>query len=58
MNHFHARAHLLELLLDPLKGTIGLSSYRDELICRLDSMSDLHVQERLDYLVQIHYPGT
>ena len=58
MNHVDARSCLLDLLLDPLKGCNGLSSYRDELICRIDSMSEHHVQERLEYLVQSHYPGT
>ena len=58
MNHVDARSCLLDLLLDPLKGCNGLSSYRDELICRIDSMSEHYVQERLEYLVRSHYPGT
>ena len=58
MNHVNARSYLLDLLLDPLKGCNGLSSYRDELICRIDSMSEHYVQERLEYLVRNHYPGT
>lgn len=58
MNHVNARSYLLDLLLDPLKGCNGLGSYRDELICRIDSMSEHYVQERLEYLVKSHYPGT
>ena len=44
-----AKAHLLELLLEPLKGCKGLYTYRQDLMHKIMSMSDLKVREYLDY---------
>ena len=44
-----AKAHLLELLLEPLKGCKGLYSYKQDLMKKIMQMSDLQVREYLDY---------
>ena len=44
-----AKAHLLELLLEPLKGCTGLYNYRHELMKKIMAMPDLKVREYLDY---------
>ena len=44
-----AKAHLLELLLEPLKGCNGLYNYRHELMKKIMAMPDLKVREYLDY---------
>ena len=44
-----AKAHLLELLLEPLKGCTGLYNYRHELMEKIMAMPDLKVREYLDY---------
>ena len=52
-----AKAQLLDLLLEPIKGCKGLYNYRQELMHKVMSMSDLTVKEHLDYLKRSHYPG-
>ena len=44
-----AKAHLLELLLEPLKGCKGLYSYKQDLMKKIMQMSDLQVREYLNY---------
>lgn len=44
-----AKAHLLELLLEPLKGCKGLYNYKQDLMKKIMQMSDLQVREYLDY---------
>ena len=53
-----AKAYLLELLLEPIKGCKGLYSYRQDLMKRVLSMPDLEVRERLNHLKKIHDPGS
>ncbi len=43
------KAHLLELLLEPLKGCKGLYNYRQDLMTKIMQMPDLQVREYLDY---------
>ena len=53
-----AKAHLLDLLLEPLRGCAGLYTYRQELMNEVLKLQDLEVQDRLDHLQRIHFPGT
>lgn len=53
-----AKAHLLDLLLEPLRGCAGLYTYRQELMNEVLKMPVLEVQDRLDHLQRIHFPGT
>ena len=52
-----AKAQLVDLLLDPLRGCTGLYSYRQQLVRRVMKMPTLEVRDRLDYLQQINFPG-
>ena len=45
-----AKAHLVDLLLEPLRGCTGLYTYRQELIREVMGMPALEVKERLDHL--------
>ena len=49
MSGTSAKAHLLELLLEPLKGCKGLYHYRQDLMTKIMQMPDLQVREYLDY---------
>ena len=49
MSGTSAKAHLLELLLEPLKGCKGLYNYRQDLMTKIMQMPDLQVREYLDY---------
>ena len=53
-----AKAHLLDLLLEPLRGCSGLGAYRQELMNQVLNMPVLEVQDRLEHLQRIHFPGT
>ena len=53
-----AKAHLLDLLLEPLRGCSGLGTYRQELMNQVLKMPVLEVQDRLEYPQRIHFPGT
>ena len=53
-----AKAHLLDLLLEPLCGCAGLYTYRQELMNEVLRMPVLEVHDRLDHLERIHFPGT
>ena len=45
-----AKAHLVDLLLEPLRGCTGLYTYRQELIQQVMRMPALEVKERLEHL--------
>ena len=47
-----AKAHLFELLLEPILGCKGLYTYRKDLMHRVIAMSDRAVREHLDHLEQ------
>ena len=49
-----AKAHLYDLLMEPLRGCKGLNTYRHILMQRVIAMPDLEVRERLDHLEQLH----
>jgi len=49
MSGTSAKAHLLELLLEPLKDCKGLYSYKQDLMKKIMAMPDLKVKEYLDY---------
>ena len=49
-----AKAHLLDQLLEPLRGCKGLNVYRHSLMKLVMAMPDLEVRERLDHLKQLH----
>jgi CMP-2-keto-3-deoxyoctulosonic acid synthetase len=51
-----AKAHLVDLLLDPLRGCTGLYTYRQEIIQKVMSMPALEAKERLNHLLQVNYP--
>ena len=53
-----AKAHLIDLLLDPLRGCSGLYTYRQELMRKVMKMPALEVKERLERLHKIHLLGT
>ena len=53
-----AKAYLLDLLLEPLRGCKGLYNYRQDLMQKILSMTDLNVRERIKHLEQSHHPGT
>ena len=51
-----AKAQLVEMLLEPLKGCKGLYNYRQDLIKKVMAMPDLQVREYLDYQRRLHHP--
>ena len=52
-----AKAQLLDLLLEPLRGCSGLYTYRQQLIKRVMNMPVLEVQDLLGHLQSINFPG-
>ena len=52
-----AKAQLVEMLLEPLKGCKGLYSYRQDLMKKVMAMPDVQVREYLDYHRRIHHPA-
>ena len=50
-----AKAHLYDLLMEPLKGCKELNTYRHDLMQRVMSMPDLEVRERLNHLRQMDH---
>ena len=58
MTKTSAKARLLDLLIEPLKGCKGLYTYKQSLMLRVMQMPDLEVRDRLHQLQQNHYPGT
>ena len=53
-----AKAQLLDLLIEPLKGYKGLYAHRQNLMQRVMRMPDLEVRDHLDRLRASHFPGT
>ena len=50
-----AKAHLYDLLMEPLRGCKGLNLYRHSLMKRVMSMPDLEVRERLEQLQRFRH---
>ena len=50
-----ARAHLLDILLEPLRGSTGLYTYRQELMNTVMNMPALEVKERLEHLTNSNF---
>ena len=53
-----AKAQLLDLLIEPLKGCKGLDAHRQNLMQRVMRMPDLEVCDHLDRLKASHFSGT
>ena len=53
-----AKAQLLDLLTEPLKGCKGLYTHRQNLMQRVVRMPDMEVRDHLDRLKASHFPGT
>ena len=53
-----AKAHLVDLLLEPLRGCTGLYTYRQELIQQVMRMPALEVKERLEHLKRSRNPSS
>ena len=53
-----AKAQLVDLLLEPLRGCTGLYTYRQELIKQVMRMPALEVKERLDHLQRSNHPSS
>ena len=49
MSGTSAKVHLLELLLEPLKGCKGLYGYKQDLMKQVMDMPDLKMRDYLDY---------
>ena len=58
MTNTTAKAQLLDLLIEPLKGCKGIYSHRQNLMQRVMRMPDLEVQNHLDRLRASHLTGT
>ena len=58
MTNTTARAQLLDLLAEPLKGCKGLDTHRQNLMQRVMRMPDMEVRDHLDRLKASHFPGT
>lgn len=58
MSGTSAKAHLLELLLEPLKGCKGLYNYKQDLMKQIMEMPDLKVREYLDYHKRCNASGS
>ena len=52
MTETTAKAHLIELLLEPIHGCKGLFTYQKDLMHRVIPISDRAVREHLDHLEQ------
>ena len=53
-----AKAQLVDLLLEPLRGCTGLYTYRQELIQQVMRMPALEVKERLDHLQRSNHASS
>ena len=58
MTNTTAKAQLLDLLIEPLKGCKGIYAYRQNLMQRVMRMQDLEVCNHLNSLRASHLPGT
>ena len=52
-----AKAQLIDLLLEPLKGCKGLYNYRQSIQKKVITMPDIKVREYLDYHKRCHHPA-
>ena len=58
MTNTTAKAQLLDLLIEPLKGCKGLYAHRQNLMQRVMRMPDLEVRDHLVRLKASHFPVT
>ena len=58
MTNTTAKAQLLDLLIEPLKGCKGLYAHRQNQMQRMMRMPDLEVRDHLNRLRASHFPGT
>ena len=58
MTNTTAKARLLDLLIEPLKGCKGLYAHRQNLMQRVMRMPALEVRDHLNRLRPSHFPGT
>ena len=58
MTNTTAKAQLLDLLIEPLKGCKGIYAHRQDLMQRVMRMPDLEVSNHLDRLSASHLPGS
>jgi len=58
MTNTTARARLLELLIEPLKGCRGLYTHKQRLMEKVLRMPALEVRDHLKRLKTSHCPGT
>ena len=58
MTNTTAKAQLLDLLIEPLKGCKGLYAHRQKLMQRVMRMPDLEVRDHLNRLKTSDFPGT
>ena len=58
MTNTTAKAQLLDLLIEPLKGCNGLYVHRQNLMQRVIGIPDQDVRDHLDRLKTSHFQGT
>ena len=58
MTNTTAKAQLLDLLIEPLKGCKGIYAHRQDLMQRVMRMPDLEVSNHLDRLSASLLPGS
>ena len=58
MTNTTAKAQLLDLLIEPLKGCKGIYAHRQNLMQRVMRMPDVEVGNHLDRLRASHLPST
>ena len=58
MTNTTAKAQLLDLLIEPLKGCKGLYAYRQNLMQLVMRMPDLEVRDHLSRLKASYFQGT
>ena len=58
MTNTTAKAQLLDLLIEPLRGCKGLYTHRQNLMQRVMRMADPEVRDHLDRLKTSHFSGT
>ena len=58
MTNTTAKAQLLDLLIEPLKGCKGLYAHRQHLMQRVMRMPDLEARDHLNRLRASHFLGT
>ena len=58
MTNTTAKAQLLDLLIEPLKGRKGLCGHRQNLMQRVMRMPDLEVLDHIDRLKASNFPSS